>query len=260
MESNLPQADAIASRQVANILRKLQAGKVLTEKEQEQVHDWQATEEKRNRKAGKRAEGPWPETISAVDLCELTGLTDRRHRQLAQESYFPPKKKGQYATEATLRGLFRYYRDGAHANKDLKAKKTQEEIRKLKLFNDQKEGELIVFDQVEQFMVGIVAAAKTEARRLRLELPPKIIGLERAESEIRIGEELDRVFTVLAQLSVSLSQLKADAQKAADEQSDDGANAEARAGKPEGVPATGEARAGRVDRKALPARAERRGL
>src|SRR5256885_3244989 len=29
-------------------------------------------------------------TISADRLCSLTGLTDRRHRQLAKEGYFPP--------------------------------------------------------------------------------------------------------------------------------------------------------------------------
>lgn len=50
-------------------------------------------------------------TITAEDLCTLTGLTDRRHRQLAGEGYFPPPIKGQYQQVLSIRGLFRYYRE-----------------------------------------------------------------------------------------------------------------------------------------------------
>tara|TARA_Y100001934_G_scaffold169279_1_gene201184 strand:+ start:3270 stop:3797 length:528 start_codon:yes stop_codon:yes gene_type:complete len=51
------------------------------------------------------------QTISSAQLCTLTGLSDRRHRQLAGDGYFPPPIKGQYQFAPTLQGLFRYYRD-----------------------------------------------------------------------------------------------------------------------------------------------------
>ena len=51
------------------------------------------------------------QTISGEQLCTLTGLSDRRHRQLAKDGYFPPPMKGQYQLTLTLQGMFRYYRD-----------------------------------------------------------------------------------------------------------------------------------------------------
>jgi hypothetical protein len=51
------------------------------------------------------------QTIEADKLCHLTGLTDRRHRQLAKEGYFPPPLRGKYQLIRTLQGLFRYYRE-----------------------------------------------------------------------------------------------------------------------------------------------------
>lgn len=50
-------------------------------------------------------------TISAEKLCALTGLTDRRHRQLAREGYFPSPSKGLYQLTPTIAGIFRYYRE-----------------------------------------------------------------------------------------------------------------------------------------------------
>ena len=49
--------------------------------------------------------------ISAATLCELSGLTDRRHRQLAAEGFFPPPVRGQYQLRLAITGLFRYYRE-----------------------------------------------------------------------------------------------------------------------------------------------------
>lgn len=51
------------------------------------------------------------ETISGEELEALTGLTDRRHRQLAKEGYFDPPVRGQYKFHPALRGLFKYFRE-----------------------------------------------------------------------------------------------------------------------------------------------------
>ncbi len=54
---------------------------------------------------------PIIDTISALELEEITGLTDRRHRQIADEGYFPKPDLGKYRRDETLRGMFRYYRE-----------------------------------------------------------------------------------------------------------------------------------------------------
>lgn len=68
-------------------------------------------------------------TLSADELSSITGTTDRRHRQLAKEGYYPQPVRGEYKFRETLSGLLRWHRDQA-------AKKTgtlaEEKQRKLK--------------------------------------------------------------------------------------------------------------------------------
>jgi len=57
-------------------------------------------------------------TLSAEKLCAITGLTDRRHRQLAQAGYFPAPIKGRYQGGPTLVGLLRYFKERADKKDD----------------------------------------------------------------------------------------------------------------------------------------------
>lgn len=59
-----------------------------------------------------------PQKITADKLCVLTGLTDRRHRQLADDGYFPAPVGGEYLLSATIQGLFRFYREGRKETRD----------------------------------------------------------------------------------------------------------------------------------------------
>lgn len=52
-----------------------------------------------------------PKNISTEDICELSGITDRRLRQLADEGYFPKPEKAKYLFSATIIGLLRHARD-----------------------------------------------------------------------------------------------------------------------------------------------------
>lgn len=81
--------------------------------------------------------------VAAAALEALTGLTDRRHRQLAKAGYFPPPVRGVYELAPTLRGLFRYYREAAHGGAALRERKMEEEIRGRKLRNDNYAGRLV---------------------------------------------------------------------------------------------------------------------
>src|SRR6185369_16937639 len=71
------------------------------------------------------------EKISSDKLCELTGLTDRRHRQLAKEGWFPNPLKGEYQKEKTVAGLFKYFREQL-SKKDNKARKAEERLKNAK--------------------------------------------------------------------------------------------------------------------------------
>jgi hypothetical protein len=61
---------------------------------------------------------PKADTLTAEQLCTLTTLTDRRHRQIATEGFFPAPKRGRYERDATLSGLFRYFRELASKESD----------------------------------------------------------------------------------------------------------------------------------------------
>jgi hypothetical protein len=56
--------------------------------------------------------------VRAEQLRAWTGLTDRRHRQLAELGYFPPPVRGWYQREPTIAGLFRYLNELLHKKDD----------------------------------------------------------------------------------------------------------------------------------------------
>jgi len=68
------------------------------------------------------------QTISAEKLCALTGLTDRRHRQLATQGFFPPPIKSEYQMASAIRGLFRYYREMNHRRNETIAEKKEKKL------------------------------------------------------------------------------------------------------------------------------------
>lgn len=97
--------------------------------------------------------------ISSDRLAALTGLTDRRHRQLAKEGYFPEPERGQYELAPTLRGLFKFYREvrqkdtGNQAAEKLR--KTKEGADKLALENEKTRGRLVEVETVYRHFEGI---------------------------------------------------------------------------------------------------------
>ena len=71
---------------------------------------------------------PTVPTISAEKLCGLTGLTDRRHRQLAKAGYFPPPSGGLYQLTPTISGMFKYYREQNAKKSDSLATKRERNL------------------------------------------------------------------------------------------------------------------------------------
>lgn len=103
-------------------------------------------------------------TLSAEKLCELSGLTDRRHRQIAAEGFFPPPIKGQYQANSTIRGLLRYYREMTQRSgsgiKQKREAKLDKEVELMDMDIAERKGHLISVDDMEQRLRPMLIAVR----------------------------------------------------------------------------------------------------
>lgn len=146
---------------------------------------------------------PDSNTISAEKLCLLTGLTDRRHRQLAAQGFFPSPIRGEYQLVPTLQGMFKFYR-GAHESKtgkasDLKLERERHRVRREKVLADEAEGKVIGFESAKRVFGLCAAKVKTRVLAAASKLAPLCEGKDLlARQELMTAEltdalgELDR--------------------------------------------------------------------
>lgn len=135
-------------------------------------------------------------TISAERLCSLTGLTDRRHRQLAKQGYFPPPTNGNYPLNQTITGLFKYFRERAKGADPL-TKARQAEIESRTALNhlaiDEKQRKLVPVAELGPIIGKFLTEAKS-----------KIYGHPKLEQEEKdallecLGQCLDLAFGIPA--------------------------------------------------------------
>ena len=124
-----------------------------------------------------------PGTIASAQLCNLTHLTDRRHRQLAKDGYFPSPVRGKYQFVATIQGVFTYYQQRSESEIGDKVK--FEAHRKLKLLNDQKAGTLIEVATMEKEIHEIASGQlKILRQKLENEYPIAVAGMDPAQARI----------------------------------------------------------------------------
>jgi len=128
--------------------------------------------------------------IDAEKLCSLSGLTDRRHRQLADQGYFPPPIKGQYQTTPTITGLFRFYKEYSQRHHAAREGIQNEKLREIKRQNDEASGLLVlkseVAEDLQKFLTPVLAFIR---QKFENDLPMSMSGLGVAENRI-IGERL----------------------------------------------------------------------
>lgn len=144
-----------------------------------------------------------PQTIAADKLCVLTGLTDRRHRQLADEGYFPHPKESQYVLVPTIQGMFRYYRELKDKAKgrltELKELKTEREAERLRLENLRLEGKMVEIAAVNERDLHLSSLQKTILyQRLGSELGARGEGKNAAELNVlglTVADEICDLFT-----------------------------------------------------------------
>lgn len=141
-------------------------------------------------------------TISSEKLCALTGLTDRRHRQLAKEGYFPPPYRGEYQAWPAITGLFKYHREqlakkddtlAAERAKYMKARREKAEIETALL-----KGDYLKSAEVTQTVENVVSQMKATLQiRLEVEEPPKLAGLDVVDIGSRMEGTVDELVRIL---------------------------------------------------------------
>ncbi|NBR87398.1 MAG: hypothetical protein EBT61_18160 [Verrucomicrobia bacterium] len=129
------------------------------------------------------------DTIHADKLCALTGLTDRRHRQLAKAGYFPPPDKSEYQLAATIKGLFQYYREQKEkrGNSDERIKKARAE--KLEIGNEVLRRDLLPAEEVRRDIMRGFGELKSQL----LTIPRRVSqSLAIATDPVTIEESLNK--------------------------------------------------------------------
>lgn len=129
--------------------------------------------------------------LTSEKLCALTGLTDRRHRQIAAEGFFPSPVKGEYQLSATIKGMFQFYRDQSKRKTQTDEEIKGERLRKLKIANDASLRDLIPAEEVRLDVTRGFTELKTQllviprrvAQPLSMESDPVAVE-ERIQAEI----------------------------------------------------------------------------
>jgi hypothetical protein len=144
--------------------------------------------------------GPqWP-SLRADELRTLTGLTDRRHRQLADQGYFRPPVRGVYGPDVVA-GLFRYFADQLHKKND-KLALEQYELTKAKRETVQEELALLREQYVLKSDIGpalrnlSLHQRAVLQRKLENELAPTLSTLKTVEILERIRRAVDDICAV----------------------------------------------------------------
>ena|SRR3990167_899566 len=140
-------------------------------------------------------------SLTAEKLCALTGLTDRRHRQLASAGYFPPPIKGRYQAGKTIAGLFTYFRQQL-TKKDDSLRKEQQAYTRAK--RELAEEELAQFRGLYVPKADIGPALRNISlhqravlqRKFEQEIAPNLAGLTTLEILARIKPAVDEVCAI----------------------------------------------------------------
>ena len=137
-----------------------------------------------------------PKLIAADDLCALTRLSDRRHRQIQKEGYFPPPVEGKYEFEATVRGLFTYYQESKAPSK---LKQEQHALTKARRETAEEELAILRGEYVRTALIGpallncSMQQRSVLQRKLEGELAPKLAGKSYPEIRALICSVVEEV-------------------------------------------------------------------
>src|SRR5438128_497088 len=137
-------------------------------------------------------------TISAEQLCSYTGLTDRRHRQLATAGFFRPPILGRYQAGKTLLGVIRYQRELIQ-KKNNRLAREQVALTKARRETAQEELAVLRGEYVEKSVIGPALRNVSLHQRavlqriLEQEVAPNLAGLTAIEVVERMKRAVDEI-------------------------------------------------------------------
>ncbi len=141
-----------------------------------------------------------PEEVSANQiradvLCVMTGLTDRRLRQLATQGFYPPPNRGVYQREETLRGLFRYYREREENDTSALRKEEQGYMRAKRraaeLDLDLKLGTVVPIEASMYIFSNTFLPLRQRLYRLPIDVAHDCVGKDRGQIQKILENKLD---------------------------------------------------------------------
>ena len=120
-------------------------------------------------------------TLNGEQVEALSGLTDRRVRQIAKLGYFPPPERGIYDAQLTIRGLFKYYREARENSTEalneakLQKLKADAEMAEVKLAEAKRE--VIAFTDAQGAFDRLLGRwHQLITQKLETETPPRVVG------------------------------------------------------------------------------------
>jgi len=144
------------------------------------------------------AAAPTTGTISAEQLCGMTGLTDRRHRQLAGLGYFPPPINGKYQEGKTLVGMIRYQREQLLKKNDT-LRKEQEAFTKAK--------RELAQEELAKFRGAYIAKAEIGPALRNVSLHQRAVLQRKLEQEIAPNLSNRTTIEVLARMRPAVDEI-----------------------------------------------------
>jgi hypothetical protein len=139
------------------------------------------------------------DTDTASRWLSVTGQTLRTIAKTGK--YFPIPDKGEWDLEKTVKGFIQYLREQSERDKDKKKEFDVERVRKLKLANDETEGELVRIDKLMETAAPTIQKIKEVTYgKLEGEMPIAVAGMDVPQSRIygtRLAGELIKIWSEL---------------------------------------------------------------
>jgi hypothetical protein len=137
-------------------------------------------------------------TITGEQLCAITGLTDRRHRQLASAGYFPPPMDGRYQVGKTLVGVIRHQRELIQKKNNKLAKEQQGLVKAKRELAEEElaevRGEYVAKAEIAPALRNVSLHQRAVLqRKLEQELGPQLAGLTTLEILVKLKTVVDEV-------------------------------------------------------------------
>jgi terminase small subunit / prophage DNA-packing protein len=156
------------------------------------------------------------EVVSGAELSRFIGISERRVRELRDQSVIPDNGKGKYVLGEAVRsycGHIRPSQGGAAAggsdgsDRDLtseRARKAKEEADRLEMQNAQTRGDLLARDDVNAAVVGAFARVRARMIGVPSKVAPIVVSMDTpAEAEAAIRGAVYEALKELAETSVT---------------------------------------------------------